>query len=512
MTAPVRVEVGGPALLEVADLAKNYGGVQALRGASLRVHAGAIHALLGENGTGKSTLMKIVAGVEVPSAGTVRLAGAQIAAPGGPAGRHPGIGIVFQELSLFPDLDVLANLFAGREPTRGRLVDRAAMAHRAAPVLARVGLNVPLGTLVGRLSLAERQLVEICKALLGDASLLILDEPSSALNAVESARLFRLVRDLRDQGVGIIYISHRLEEVFALADRITVMRGGRVVDTGLAGEMSIPSVVRTMLGDSTARIEPAARRPAPAGGSMAVELSDVVVPGALAGVSLAAGAGEVLGLVGLDGAGHAIVLDLLFGTAAPSAGQTRLFGQPWRPRRPRDAVAAGVAFVPPDRARAGLMMLRSVADNIAQVRLTRSSGSDRMVRRRVVHQRARHWVERLGIRTASVGRPVNTLSGGNQQKVVLAKWLEVEPRLVLLNDPTRGVDVGGKADLYAIIRDLAGAGATVLFTSTELAEFALLCDRVLVFQAGRVVGTVTAAAATEHVLLEAVNTGRIPPT
>jgi ABC-type sugar transport system ATPase subunit len=206
------------------------------------------------------------------------------------------------------------------------------------------------------------------------------------------------------------------------------------------------------------------------------------------------------------------VLDLLFGIATPSAGQAWLFGRPWRPRRPRDAVAAGVAFVPPDRARAGLMLFRSVTDNIAQVRLASSSGSDRMVRRRVRQQRARHWVDQLGIRTTSVARPVNTLSGGNQQKVVLAKWLEVEPRLVLLNDPTRGVDVGGKADLYAIVRNLAAAGATVLFTSTELAEFALLCDRVLVFQAGRVVGTVDPAAATEHVLLEAVNTGRIPPT
>jgi ABC-type sugar transport system ATPase subunit len=241
-----------------------------------------------------------------------------------------------------------------------------------------------------------------------------------------------------------------------------------------------------------------------------IELDDVVVPGSLAGASLQARKGEVLGLVGLEGAGHDVVLDVLFGSERPTSGTMKLSGRVWRPRSPIDAVEAGLAFVPADRARAGLMLDRSITDNVNHVRLGLRSRRARLVRRRDAHRRATRWVERLGIRTGGVAHPVSTLSGGNQQKVVLAKWLEVAPSVILLNDPTRGVDVGGKDDIYAIIRELAQSGATVLFTSTELVEFKALCDRVLIFSSGRVIGSIPAAAADEHTLLEAVNTGQVP--
>ena len=497
MTAP---------LLETTDLHKHYGGVKALRGASIAVESGEVHALLGENGTGKSTMMRILAGVERADSGVVQLSGAPIEFRSASEARAAGISIVFQELSLFPDLDVLANLFMGREPTRLGRVDRPAMRRKAMPIVQKLALNFSLDAKVSTLTLAERQLVEISKALLSQARLLILDEPNSALNASESTRLFELVRELRADGTALIYISHRLEEVFSLADRISVMRGGQVVTTDRVENLSMSAVVEAMLGRK--RIEAVnVRLPTTTDQPKTLCLEGVSVDGALHDVSIDFKKGEVVGLIGLEGAGQQEVLRTVFGDLRLTAGQMTFNGRPWGPENPRAAAKAGAAFVPADRTQAGLMMTRSIGDNIAQVRLALERGI--RVGQADLHRRAQRRVDELRIKATSTRLPANSLSGGNQQKVVLAKWLEVSPQILLLDDPTRGVDVGGKSEIYELIIELARTGVTVLFTSTEFVEYQAVCGRIVVFQAGRVKTVMDAANATEHVLVEAVNTGYI---
>ena len=481
---------------------KSYGGIHALRGATIDVRAGEVHALLGENGTGKSTLMRILCGVEPPDSGQIALHGEPVQFRSAAQAREAGVGIVFQELSLFPDLDVLANLFVGRELTRHGLVDRKAMRAAAKPIVDRLGLSFPLETKVATLTLAERQLVEIAKALVGRARLLILDEPNSALNAGESARLFKLINDLRDGGTALIYISHRLEEVFSLADRISVMRGGRIVETDKTSNLTLTSVVTSMLGrtptdvttDPTARVVDA---------PVAVRLDQVGVRGRVHDVSLDVHEGEVVGLVGLEGAGQQDVLRAIFGDLAIDAGRMELAARRWSPKNPRDAARAGVAFVPADRTRAGLMMNRSIGDNIAPVRM--AIRAEPIYWQHDLHRRAERRVAELKIRTASTHQSADSLSGGNQQKIVLAKWLEIKPRVLLLDDPTRGVDVGGKAEIYELITRLADTGVAVLFTSSEFGEYQSVCHRVVVFRSGRAVGEMDVADASEHVLAEAVN-------
>lgn len=493
------------ALLRTRSLVKSYGGVQALQGADLDVYPGEVHALLGENGTGKSTLMRILAGVESPDSGEIHFAGEPVTFRSAAQARDSGVGIVFQELSLFPDLDVLANLFVGREQTKRGRVMRKAMATRALPVAERLGFSFSLETKVANLTLAERQLVEIAKALLSEARLLILDEPNSALNSSESARLFKLIGDLRLAGAAVIYISHRLEEVFALADRISVMRGGRVVATDRADNLNIPAVVSAMLGrdvaGSSTRSETVRRA-----GPVSLRLVEVDVGTRVHDVSFEAHPGDVVGLVGLEGAGQQDVLRAVFGGFPVTSGHMELDGSAWKPRTPRDAARAGVAFVPADRTREGLMMERSIGDNVAHVRMATSAG--RLYRSRDLVRRADRHVDDLGIKTTSALLPANSLSGGNQQKVVLAKWLEISPKFLLLDDPTRGVDVGGKAEIYELVTQLAKSGVTVLFTSSEFIEYQLVCDRVLVFFSSQLVEEIEINRATEHVLAEAVNTRR----
>ncbi|BEP14858.1 sugar ABC transporter ATP-binding protein [Acidothermaceae bacterium B102] len=492
-------------LLRTTDLRKSYGGVKALQGASIDVHAGEVLALLGENGTGKSTMMRILAGVEYQDDGELSLDGQPVEFRSAAQARAAGVGIVFQELSLFPDLDVLANLFVGREITKRRRVDRAAMRREAMPIVTKLGLTFPLSTKVADLTLAERQLVEIGKALLGHARLLILDEPNSALNGTESARLFKLIGEMKAEGTAIIYISHRLEEVFALADRIAVMRAGRIVEVDRTDNLTISSVVEAMLGRKS--VDATGGAPARVSSAPVVlRLDKVRVRRRLDDVSLTVHQGEVLGLAGLEGAGQQDVLRAVFGDLVVGAGGMELDGRTWRPTSPRDAAKAGVAFVPADRTKSGLMMQRSIGDNIAQVRMALSS--DTVYSSQDLHARAERRVAELRIRTSDTHLPANSLSGGNQQKVVLAKWLEISPRVLLLDDPTRGVDVGGKSEIYELITRMAATGVTVLFTSTEFAEYQAVCHRVVVFRAGQAVEELDASLATEHALAAAVNTGK----
>jgi ABC-type sugar transport system ATPase subunit len=505
---------GSPPAIAVAGLRKAYGGIQALAGVDLAVTAGTVHAVVGENGAGKSTLMKILAGAVHPDDGEVRIAGDLVHLATPADARALGVGIVYQELSLFPERSVLANLFPDHQPTRFGVVDRAEMRRRASPVLARLGLHARPDTLVGSLDIAERQLVELSRVLIERPRVLILDEPNSALNERETRRLFAVLRELSADGITIIYVSHRLEEVFEIADHITVMRNGAVVMTVDRTDATMGRVVEAMVGTSPTQLFP----PRPVGGSQAsraTEPATVTVTGLSVGdelheVSFETRPGEIIGLAGLEGSGVATLLGVLFGTRRATAGTVVFVDGLGAPTSPTAAARRGISLVPADRRSQGLMLQSSVETNIAHVRVGTLHSRRPWLDRRAMRSAARRQIDALRIRADGPGTIVGRLSGGNQQKVVVGKWLEVSPTVFLLDDPTRGVDVGAKREIYRLIRDLADSGRTVLFRSTELPEIVGLADRILVLYRGRLVVEANGGDIDDHGLLHAINTGRPP--
>ncbi|MEU4616333.1 sugar ABC transporter ATP-binding protein [Streptomyces umbrinus] len=482
-------------MLAAQGLVKSYGGVRALDGADIRLRGGEVHALVGENGAGKSTLVRILSGTLRPDDGTVRLA---------PEARSGGIAVVSQELSLFPDLSVRENLFPYRPPRRFGLLDRSAMDRAARPVLAELGLDVEPGTLVGELPLADQQLTEIARALLRRPRVLVLDEPTSALPAAAVDRLEQVLRTLTGRGIAILYVTHFLEEVMRLAQRVTVLRDGRVTLAGVRREdVGVPDLVTAMLGGTPQ--QPVRRTRAVADGPPPVVLSGVCVPGRLADVTFTVRAGEVVGVAGLQGAGHLDALAVVCGRTAVSVGRVDIGGR-GLPRSLREAVRAGVAFVPSDRKRYGLMTDRTVWENTTAVSWLALGRGGFLPSRAELVRRTGDLTERLRLR----GDPhdvVARLSGGNQQKVVFAKWLATEPRIVVLDDPTRGVDVGVRSEMHRIVGELAAGGAAVLIASTDLAELTEVCDRVLVFVRGRTVEELSGARLTEHELAVSMQAG-----
>jgi ABC-type sugar transport system ATPase subunit len=536
-------------VLEVRSITKTYGGVTALREASFRVRPGTVHALLGENGAGKSTLVKIIAGAERQDSGTLELDGRTVSFSSTAEAARNGVAVVSQELALFPDLDVLLNLFSTGPVRRGPLLSRAAMAARAAPVLAELGLEVDLRRLVGTLSLADRQRIEIGRALITDPRILVLDEPTSALESAGTENLLNIVKVLRDRGVGVVFVSHILEEVLSLSDEVTILRDGSVVVEGAPrASLTIPAVVAAMLGDKKLYERPAggpagaadlteagaadgaeagagagtaagaatgARRGAKhrggvpaarAAGDLRVE--HVSVRRQLDDVSLTARPGEVVGLAGLAGAGQHALLDVVCGVTRPRQGTIRLPSGAPGPRRFRAAVAQGIALVTGDRRRLGLMLDKPIWENVGQVRSVALARDGLLIRAGTLRGRARRQMDQLGIRGKDTS-PAGSLSGGNQQKVVFAKWLEVQPQLLLLDDPTRGVDVGAKAEMHRLIRSIAAQGAVVLLCSTEADELASICERVVIFYRGRITGELSGRSIDQHAVLEAINTGQV---
>jgi ABC-type sugar transport system ATPase subunit len=485
-------------MLRATGLVKRYGGVTALDHAGIEARPGEIHALVGENGAGKSTLVKILSGVVSPDAGRVTLDGAEVRF-GSPrdAAAH-GIAIVAQELSLFPDLTVAENLFIRSLPRR------AEMSRRAAPVLAELGLSgMPLTRRVAGLGLADRQLLEVCRALLADPAVLILDEPTSALPAAAVARLEEVLRRVAGRGIAVLFISHFLEEVRRIADRVSVLRDGRAALSGVpAAELSLDDLVHAMLGAATEPSTPSPRTPI---GGPGAGLAGVSVPGRLDDVTLTVAPGEIVGVTGLEGAGHLTVLELIAGLARPSTGVVRLPGGAG-PRSFRDAVRRGVAYVPGDRRRLGLMLDQTVWENATAVRWLGAGAGSSWRRRGELIRRAEVNLHRMRFRGDVRGR-AGDLSGGNQQKVVFAKWLDAGASVLVLDDPTRGVDVGARGEMHDIVRELAGSGRIVLLASTDLAELTELCHRVLVLQRGRIVGELAAGELTEQRLSTAMNAG-----
>jgi ABC-type sugar transport system ATPase subunit len=499
-------------MLEAAGLYKAYGGIVALKGVDLHVRAGSVHALVGENGAGKSTLVKVLVGAIIPDAGTLRLDGREVRFSSTADAAAHGIAVVSQELSLFPDLDVLANLFPMREPCWGPLVARARMAEQAEPVLRELGLDVDPRAPVASLPLDQRQLLEIARALIVHPRVLILDEPTSALQTRETERLHAVLRTLRQRAVAVVYVSHVLEDVLSLCDEVTVLRDGeRVMDAVPASQLKIDEIVHAMLGDKVSssphqRASTSGRLPSDQG---ALRLEKVTVPGHLEEVTLEAPAGAIIGVAGLSGSGHRDVLAVAAGLLHPYEGHVRLPGGNEVKHNLREAVRQGVALVPGDRRRIGLMLDKPVWDNIAQVRAIALHRDGSLLRADRLRERARTYVERLGISTPSVNQEVGRLSGGNQQKVVFAKWLEAEPSVLLLDDPTRGIDVGAKAEIYGLMRELAERGIVQVLASTDPRELATVCDRVFVFYSGRVCAVLEPPRLDAHTILEVMNTGEL---
>ncbi len=493
-------------MLLASGLSKTYGGVQALRGAGIRLDRGEIHALVGENGAGKSTMVKILSGVVRKDSGTISIDDNQVDyhSPRG-AATH-GIAIVSQELSLFPDLTVAENLFPQDLPRRRGLLDFDAMERRARPVLSLLGLDLPTRVTVGSLGLADQQLLEISRALLTEPTVLILDEPTSALPAAAVARLEQVLHDVAARGIAVLYISHFLEEVRRIADRVSVLRDGAVVLTGTpTAEVTLDDLVTAMLGvrpEKRGHLAPPLAAP---DARPSVTLEGVSVPGKLTDVDLAVRPGEIVGLAGLEEAGHLAAVEVVCGIARPSAGTVRLPGGVV-PRSLRHAIASGLAFVPGDRKKLGLMLDKAVWENATSVSWLGLSRGSRMLDKAKLVQRATANLERMQFQ-GDVHGPTGDLSGGNQQKVVFAKWIDAEPSVIVLDDPTRGVDVGARGEMHEIVRGLAAEGKTVLLTSTDLDELVELCHRVAVFQRGRKVTELVGDEISEASLSLAMNAG-----
>lgn len=498
-------------MLHAHGVRKIYGGVVALSGVDLTVQAGSIHALLGENGAGKSTLVKVLVGAVRPDGGTLSLDGHEIRPVDSADAVALGIAVVSQELSLFPDLDALANLFPMRESRRFGLVDRRAMRAVAVPVLAELGLDVDLDEPIGDLPLEQRQLLEIARALCTNPRVLILDEPTSALHEAATHRLHAVLRRLCGRGVSIVYVSHHLEDVLDVCDTVTIMRDGLVVAPSVpARSLTVDKIVEHMLGDKAVAAFERFADHVPANADPvqgAVEFSSVTVAGQMEDVDLVVPRGSIVGLAGVAGAGHRTVLGVAAGIVRIDRGTVTLpDGHPLG-RSLRSTILQGVAIVSGDRRRYGVMLDKPVWENIAQVRsigLRRQRG---LINAGMLRERARSLVERLGIKTSSVDQRVGTLSGGNQQKVVFAKWLDAEPTVILLDDPTRGIDVGAKTEIYSVMREQARAGAAQVVFSSDPLELATICDEVVIFHDRRVCGRLRGDALTAHNILEVMNTG-----
>jgi len=508
MTAPSRdAAPDAPPLLEARDIWKAFPGVQALAAAGITVRPGRLTALLGENGAGKSTLMNILAGVFPPDSGTLVLDGQPVSFRSPREAQDAGVSIIFQELNLVDGLSVAENIFLGRQPQNAwGLVDHARMRRDASAILAALDIDIEPSLPVERLKVGARQMVEIAKALSFASRVLILDEPTSALTQHEAETLFRVIAKLKAQGVGMVYITHRLDELARIADDVTIFRDGRLVHEAPFNAADRGDYVRRMVGRDLADGH---RRVGGPPGSLLLEVErfSVARPGAaaplVADVSLAVRAGEVVGLFGLMGAGRTELLEALAGLhPGRTTGTLRVDGAVAAIRSPREALAAGIVLAPEDRKADGLVLDASVAKNVSLASLDALTRFGFVSRRRE-DSRGRDAVARLGIKTPSIAQAVGALSGGNQQKVVLAKGLACGPRVLLLDEPTRGIDVGAKREIYALIDDLSRQGLAVLVASSELPEVLAISDRILVLAEGRMTAEFTRAEATEQAVLHA---------
>ncbi|MCZ4094444.1 sugar ABC transporter ATP-binding protein [Sinorhizobium psoraleae] len=490
-------------LFRMEGVSKRYGGVRALENAELDVESGHIHAILGENGAGKSTLIKIMAGVVAPDEGRMLLDGRDVVFRSPAAASAAGIACVFQELSLVPDLSVADNIAISNPPCRFGMIDRQAQRALAEEALARAGAeDIHPRAAVKDLPLSRRQMVEIAKALASKPRILILDEATSALTAGDVAKVFAVLKRLRSEGLALLYISHRMHEIAELADTCTVFRNGRNVASFRAGTRTNDEVVEMMIGREYSNVFPPKPQRAPSSKPPILECRNLGWGARLRDISLSVGEGEVVGLGGLDGQGQRNLLLALFGVLRGTTGSVLIDGTPMAIGSPAAARSSrsAMALIPEDRKTEGLMLPMTVRENLSFAALDRVSRGG-IIDRTSEEQLIDEMVRLLAIKTAGLDIPVGALSGGNQQKVVIAKWLMRKPRIVLLNDPTRGIDVGTKQEMYQLLRRLADAGAAILFYSTDYDELIGCCDRVLVLYDGRIVRELEGQGITEHALI-----------
>jgi L-arabinose transport system ATP-binding protein len=497
--APAAEPNGGSGVLEIRDVSKAFPNVQALDDVSLDVRPGEVLAFLGENGAGKSTLLKILSGDYQADIGTLTIDGEELRFDNPREARAAGIRVIYQEPEIIPGVDVAENIFAGELPRRGPFVDRRELNRRTAAELSEYGFEkvLPRDRMGGELSSAQRQLVEIMRAVKSKMRVLALDEPTSSLTDEEVEQLFALVRRLRDEGVAIIYVSHRLHEIMRIADRVAILRDGKLVLIEQAAALTEDDIVRNMVGRDLGEVFDRHRV---ASERVVLEVRDIVSD-VHHGVSFDVKAGEIVGFAGLIGAGRSELAKVIFGEMPMTGGQVLIDGAEVHIGQPSDAIKEGVGFAPEDRKREGLVLIRSVLENTTMAiirRLTRF----RIVQRRQEREIAGEYVERLNVRTPSLDQMVGKLSGGNQQKVVLARWLAAKPKVLILDEPTRGIDVGAKAEIYRLIDALANEGLAIMFISSELPEVLGMSDRIYVMQGGRITGELPGPGTTEGQVLE----------
>lgn len=505
VTAPsTPAAVPGP-LLVLEHATKNFGAVRALEDASLELYSGETHGLVGENGAGKSTLVKILAGVHPPDGGVLHISGREVVLPNPAAARDAGIAVIYQEPNLFPDLTVAENVFMGRQPLRtGHRVDRKAQHRRVLELLAPLGVRLDPERIARGLSIADQQIVEIAKALSHEARVIIMDEPTAALSAYEVERLFRVVETLRASGAAVLFISHRLEEVFVICQRVTVMRDGRQVLSRPLEGLTADDLVRAMVGRDVVERE---QRDQVGRGDVVLRVDRLTREGVFVDVSFEVCSGEIVALAGLVGAGRTEVVRAVFGIDRYDAGTVHVGGKPLKRGAPVAAMAAGVGLVPEDRRLQGLVMELSIGGNIALPALGRLQRFG-LVRRAAENRYATEWATRLSLRYGRFSHAASTLSGGNQQKAVLAKWLSRQPKLLIVDEPTRGIDVATKSEVHRLLIELAQEGVAVLMISSELPEVLRVADRVLVMREGRLVAEFSHEQASEESVVAAA-TGQV---
>ena len=486
-------------LLQARSITKRFPGVLALDTVSMAVEPGEVLAVIGENGAGKSTLMKILAGIQNPDGGEILIDNTPVTVDSPRRATELGIALIHQELNLCDNLSVAANIYLGREPRRFGLIDREAIDQGATAALAQIGLDIAPDTLLGALPIGHQQLVEIAKALSTEARVLIMDEPTSSLTGEEAEALFTVIKDLRSRGVAIVYISHRLGEVTALADRVLVLRDGQNAGELVRDEIGHNAMVSLMVGRDVSQYYAHQSHET---GEVALQAEDLVVPAwPDYPLNFSVHRGEIVGIAGLVGAGRTELLQVLFGIAPALAGRMFIDGEPRLFHSPADAIRAGLALVPEDRKQQGLILEMAIGDNIGLPGLDRHSRSAGFADFARQDADTAAMIERLAIRTPDAEQIAQYLSGGNQQKVVLAKWLALEPRVLLLDEPTRGIDVGAKEEIYRLMEELAAQGVAVLFASSEMEEILGMSDRTLVMHEGHITGQLQRAELSEEAIM-----------
>ena len=493
---------GAPAL-ELRTISKAFGAVVALANASLTLRRGSIHALVGENGAGKSTIVKIIAGLYQRDTGDFDLDGESVNFTSTAQSKAAGIAVIYQEPTLFPDLSVTENIFMGRQPTLslGR-IDRRLMRQQALGLFARLGVRIDPDRPTQGLSIADQQIIEIAKAISLDATVLVMDEPTAALSGVEVDRLFAVARSLRDEGRALLFISHRFDEVFDLCDTVTVMRDGEYIDTSAIADTTVEQIVRRMVGRDVTTLFPKEETTI---GAEVLRVDGLTEAGVFHDVSFGVRSGEIVALAGLVGAGRSEIARAVFGVDPYSAGTVSIAGARVPKRNPAAAMRLGLALVPEDRRKQGLVLESSVARNTTMA-IRRSLAGFGLLFSPAENRAAREWASRLEVKAATLDTEVGTLSGGNQQKVVLAKWLATNPKVLIVDEPTRGIDVGTKAEVHRLLSRLAGQGMAILMISSELPEVLGMADRVLVVREGRITAEIDRADATaESVMFAATH-------